>query len=148
MGTDYRAYAVIGCEIILNDIPNITRIIKAFEHNYPEDIKFDSKTGEKLWKEDTYQEFAFEPDDDRFYDKRTKMIDIGEFTIFRGTMGSPVVIGFGCGENTYSNGGDEHEVVGLPDVNELKNKLKAILEPVKMWNEDRFGLHAILYCSY
>lgn len=148
MGADYRAYAVIGCEIMLENIPKITEIIKAFNHNHPKNVKFDPETGKKLWKEDSYQEFAFEPDDDRTYDERTKMIDIGEFKIYRGTDGSPTVIGFGCGEDTYSNGGEVHEVIDLPDVNELKNKLKAILEPVNMWDEDCFGLHAILYCSY
>ena len=148
MGADYRAYAVIGCEIDLDVIPRITKIVKAFNHNHPENVKFDPDTGNKLWKEDSYQEFAFGPDDDRTYDERTKMINIGDFSIFRGTDGKPIVLGIGCGDSTYSNGGDDHEVIDLPDINGLKNKLKAILEPVEMWDEDCFGLHAILYCSY
>ena len=143
---EYSAYAVIGCEIDLDKIPKITKTIKAFNHNHPENIKFDPETGKKLWKEDTYQEFAFEPD--RTDDIRTNVIDIGEFKIFRGTDARPIVMGFGCGKNTYSNGGDDYEVIDLPDVNELKNKLKAILEPLKMWDEECFKLHAILYCSY
>lgn len=37
---------------------------------------------------------------------------------------------------------------GVPDVEEVRATLKAVLEPLGLWEKSRFGLHAVLDCLY
>ncbi len=36
----------------------------------------------------------------------------------------------------------------VPDREEVEKTLKAVLEPMGLWGKARFGLHAVLECSY
>jgi len=148
MGADYTAYAVIGCEIDLSTIPVHKEKVKAFNHSFPEDMNFDPKSGAKLWKEDSYPEFCFGKNDQD--DKRTKIIDIDKLKLYRGAEGCITVLGFGCGEDTYSNAGAEYDFKELNTGTYiyLYNKIKEVLSSIGMWDELKFGLYAILYCSY
>jgi hypothetical protein len=143
---EYSAYAVIGCKINLDDIPSIIKTVKAFEHNFPLSTKFDSQTGKPLWREDSYPKYTFYSDGRE--DERSQPIDKKGLKTYQGTDGEPLILGFGVGEDTYSNGGDDYGFRNLPDVNEIKEKLKAVLEPLDMWSEINFGLYAVLHCSY
>lgn len=153
MGADYSAYAVIGCQVELDNIPVKKERVKAFKHDYPDDgeIKFDPKTGKALWKTVEYPEFAFDydkydhPDDNG---GKTKIVKLGTLKMYHGTDGEPTVLGVGTGENTYSNGGEDCDFMPLPDMESIKKKVKEVLEPIGMWNEETFGLYSILYCSY
>jgi hypothetical protein len=153
MGADYSAYAVVGCIIDRSNIPMKKERVKTFKHDYPDngEIKFDPKTGEALWKTIEYPEFVFadqgdpNPDDN---DGKTKVIKLGKLKIFTGTDGKPEVLGVGTGEETYSNGGDDYDFTPLEDVDSIKNRVKEILEPIGLWDEKKFGLYSILYCSY
>ena len=75
--------------------------------------------------------------------------NLGEFDVFHATDHVISVAGVGLTTGS-SNGGDPNTFKSLDDVNvdEIKEKLKSILEPVGQWDESKFGLHAILYCSY
>jgi hypothetical protein len=144
MGADFSAIAVIGCIVYPDKIPTVTKKVKAFEHDIPEDsdVKFDAKTGKPLWKQEKYPEYTF--DEDR--DPRVKEIDKKGLKLWCGTEGKPTILGFGIGD-TYSNGGASYDFTALPNVNEVKEKLKSILEPLSMWDEKAFGLYSLLYCS-
>lgn len=150
MGADYSAFAIIGCIIDLKKIPVITKKVKAFEHNVPEDsdVKFDAKTGRALWEEEEYLEYTFETDyEGERVGPDTKKVDKKGLKLYYGTDGEPVILGFGVGD-TYSNGGNDYDFRSLSDTNEIKEKLKSILEPLGMWNEKKFGLYSLLECSY
>lgn len=152
MGVDYRAYAVIGCVVDLDKVTMKKERVRAFKHNYPDngEIKFDPKTGRALWETKEYPEFVFEDDggctDD--YSGKSKVIKLMGLKLYQGTDGEPTVLGVGTGDDTYSNGGDDKEFLPIKDLESIKNKVKAVLEPIGMWDEDTFGLYAILYCSY
>jgi len=74
---------------------------------------------------------------------------LGEFDVFHATDRVISVAGVGVVTGS-SNGGDPNKFKSLDDVNvdEIKEKLKSILEPVGQWDESKFGLYAILHCSY
>lgn len=152
MGVDYKAYAVIGCEVIFDNIPVKKERVKTFRHDYPDDgeIRFDPKTGKALWKTIEYPEFVFEDDDGYTddYNGKSKAIKLDNLRMFRGTDGEPTVLGIGIGDSTHSNGGENYEFMPLPDIESIKKKVKEILEPANMWEEETFGLYSILYCSY
>lgn len=53
MGVTYVAYAAIGVRVPRSKLFQGTRKVRAFEHNYAEDVKFCPKTGQKCWREKT-----------------------------------------------------------------------------------------------
>jgi hypothetical protein len=144
MSSSWYSSAVIGCGIDESKIPTITKNIKAFEHNMPEDSldKFDSKTGKPLWVIKKFPEYSFR---EEVEDKNTKIIDLKGLQIYTDTDYKHVVLGFGC---TASDWDITCNFRDLCDINEIKEKLKSILEPINMWDGSKFGLYSILRCSY
>lgn len=49
-------------------------------------------------------------------------------------------------DNTGSNGGDATDFKSVPEG--IKEKIKNFLEPYGLWDEKKYGLYTILYCSY
>ena len=149
MGADYSAYAVIGILIDEDSIPLKKETVKIGNHDFPKDVLFNSKTGAALWEEEEYQEFTFDED---YHDEnpKSKLIKLPKgIEIYRGTDGKPMIIGFGTGEDTYSNGGDDCDFKSL---SKMPTKeflgLKDILEPLGIWDESKYGLYSVLSCSY
>lgn len=136
MGADYHAYAVIGIVVDSSKFYHEPRTVKAFDHDYPEDMKFCPQTGKELWALDEEPIEGF--DEDRY--------TLGGFPIVQGTDGKIEVLA------VCRNGADDYDrgkVKPLPDnLDELKQQVKSLLEPLGQWDERKWGLYAILYCSY
>ena len=157
MGADYSAVAVIGVPLPDEDsIPRAktTTRKKAFKHKYEDDgdIEFDPKTGKKLFLDETeeteedYPAFVF--NDENGLEPGQKIIKIPKgLEIAMGTEDSCGCLGIVV-ETGSSNGGDDYGFMPIPDLDELKAKIKDFLEPLGLWDEKGFGLHVILYCSY
>jgi len=147
MGADYYAKAVIGVLIDEDKIPKKHVRVKAFQHDFPEDWKVDpTNPSRKLWNEKNYPEFTFDPD---YANEDTKLVKLPMgMGVFKGTDDEPAVVGVGA-ESGSSNGGDDYDFKQIPDsVENVRDALKNILGPLGLWDEKKFGLYSILYCSY
>jgi hypothetical protein len=161
MGADYYAKAIIGIE--LPDEDTIPRAIiktrkRAFDHDFGDDgeTEFHPKDGRKLWLDEIEEVEANYP---------AYIFDVGEYEVEEcdegqtlihfpdgtdyayGTDGEAQYVGFVL-ETGSSNGGQDEVFSKLPDIEHLKEVLKSILEPIGFWDDDNFGLHVVLYCSY
>ena len=161
MGADYYAKCVIG--VILPDsdeLPKLKKLVrkKAFKHDYEDDgeYEFDPKTAKKLFldeKEEVETDlpaFIFDPDmrQEDLEDKNQVVIKpLKGIEYAVGTNNSNLCLGLVM-ETGSSNGGDDYAFMNIPDIEKIKEKLKNLLEPHGLWNEGKFGLHLILYCSY
>jgi len=162
MGVDYTAKAVIGVSLPdKEDLPRaiITSRKRAFEHNYVDDgsTEYDSKDGRKLWldeKEEVeadYPALVFD-----FYNcLYSSDLELGQ-RLIEAPEGFKFAIKSGTDNNCLgvvvetgsSNGGDNVGFSVLPDIAEVETRLKSLLEPLGLWDKDKFGLYVILYCSY
>ncbi len=141
MGADYTAIAVIGVDIDMSKIPVIRTKEKVGDHNYPETMNYDPVTGKQLWTIQEERQFSF------FSDEDNCVVFPKDVKLFNSTDNEDYILGFGI-DDTYSNGGNAIDSARLPDIVKLKEQLKALLEPFGMWDEERFKLYSILYCSY
>lgn len=142
MGVDYKAKAVIGIILDEEKIPTKKFKNKTFDHNYPESMRFSPVDGRKLWDEREIPEFTFDEES-----RDTRLIPLPKnIKLFHGTNGEPIILGFGISD-TDSNGGNDYCFKKLPE-EDIRTKIKAVLEPLNLWNEETFGLYSILYCSY
>jgi hypothetical protein len=162
MSVSYYARAVVGIE--LPNESSIPRAIikkrkKAFEHDYPDDgfMNFHPKDGRKLWTDEkiesksNYPSILFDcssmPEEGSVREGQClisfpKGIEITYSTDRRRRFVGRVV-------NTCSSDSDED--VGFSkvlDTETLKESLRVLLEPVGLWDEDKFGIYSVLYCSY
>jgi hypothetical protein len=139
MGVDFYAHSVIGLEIDTDCLVK-QEIVKAFDHNIDnQDIMYCSETGRKLWKTIEVPVEGYDYD------------GIGDYDIVTGTDGNVSVVALLKSSTGSSNGGNPHQLQPFSDGFQLtveKHKMKRALEPYGIWDEERFGLHSILYCSY
>jgi hypothetical protein len=160
MGADYYAKAVIGVRLPDEDqFPRAKKMVrkKAFKHDYGDgDAEFHPKTGQKLFldeKEEVEEDFpafvfADKYGDVRRNDENQQVIKIPQgLEVVYGTDGNNTCLGFAL-KTGSSNGGDDYGFMQIPDIDDIKNKIKSLLEPLGLWDEKDFGIHLILYCSY
>jgi len=161
MGADYYAKVIIG--IMLPDEDEIKKAViksrkRAFDHDFDDDgeTEFHPKDGRKLWLDELEETEADYP---------AYIFDVGEYGVEEceegqalirfpdgidyayGTDSATGYVGFVL-ETGSSNGGQDEVFSKLPNVEHLKEVLKSILEPIGFWDDDNFGLHVVLYCSY
>ena len=166
MGADYTALAVIGIALPDgDDLPKAKTFVrkKAFVHNYDDDgtNEFHPKTGKKLFLDEKieveadYPLYVYDLYDD---EEPSDLENDNNQTIIRPPKGLKFAVGtdesnicLGAVIRTgSSNGGDEYGFLKIPDlyIANVKARLKDLLEPHGLWDEGKFGLHAILQCSY
>jgi len=136
MSVNYYAYAVIGCGVPMDDLYK-ERQIPHVGHHVPSGAKFCPTCGKPA--EITIREPIFNEDSDT----------LGGFTVWWGTDRKYAVIGDGASTGS-SNGGEEviYSNVDWDRIGDLKAQLKEMLSAFGLWDESKFGLYAILYCSY
>jgi hypothetical protein len=159
MGADYYAKAVIGILLPdVEDIPKLKKLVrkKAFKHDFEDDgeHEFDSKTAKKLFLDEKEEietdipAFVFDDDLD-VEDKKQIVIKPPKGMSYAiGTDDSILCLGATIETGDSNYGGDGYEFMKILDVNDIKGRLKKLLEPHGLWDEEKFGLHVILYCSY
>lgn len=140
MGTDYTAIAVIGHPVELNELYEPPVLEKTFQHDYGQDVKFHPRSGRPLWKEVRRQKSFYDPDDET----------IGPYDLYCGTDDRILIVGIEGTDDTHSNCGPSESFVSLPENLEGDRlQLKAFFEECGLtWDDEKFGLWAILYCSY
>jgi hypothetical protein len=161
MGADYYSKAIIGVRLLIDEekIPRAKIPVRkrAFKHTYTDDgeMEFHPKDGRKLWlneKEEIeadYPAYVYNLDDDvsDLEEGQTLVVFPESLDVASGTDNDSWYLGCAVGTGS-SNGGDEEGFIPIPDINGLKEKLKRTLEPHGLWDESRFGLYSVLYCSY
>ena len=159
MSVDYYAYAVIGVQ--LPGFPRAKKMVRipAFSHDFEDDgqMEFDPKTGRKLWSDEKveieadYTAVIITENDDRYWGELAegqKHIRLPkDLSMVHSTDNENVYIGFVVKSSSCEREDQTHGC-RLPDIENLKETLKNLLEPYELWREDLFGLHSVLYCSY
>lgn len=138
MGCDYKAYAVLGVKLSKHELFK-DKAIRAFEHNYPDDWKVDPKTGRQLWT--TYKVCILNDSEDLYGE-----IASGIRAASEGTDDNNYYLGLVAQASEYSR--DNEQFIRDWNTDDLKNKLKALLDPHHLWFPERFGLYAVSYVSY
>ena len=136
MSVSYTAKAIIGIPVDSGIFYLPPKTVKAFEHDYPPTMKFDPQSGRKLWEE----EEECRPE----YDERHETF--GGFPLVRaGDHDGTWLAVLLCEDADY---GRKNKFRPLPaDLEEQKAALRALLDPLGAWDEEKFGLHAIQYVS-
>lgn len=129
MSVIFRASAVIGVQIDMNKLLQPTKVVKAFEHNYPKTMKFSPENGKPLW--------VLEQDNIPEYDECSETL--GEYQIYYSTNRDEAFVGIGV--STKST-----DFICLDDFDIIKKELKEFLSKLDMWDEDSFGVYVILTC--
>lgn len=161
MGAEYYAKSIIG--IGLPGEYEIKRAIiktrkRAFDHDFKDDgeTEFHPKTGKKLWLDEVEETETDYP---------AYIFNIGDYDVDECKEGQTIIsfpesieYAYGTGLKTWyvgfvletgsSNGGEAEVFSKLPNIDNLKEVLAGILEPIGFWDEENFGLYTVLYCSY
>ncbi len=142
MGASYYGYAVIGVEV---DIQKLYK--KEYERACDCEIDIDadnppkycSKCGGVFLEEITEPIEGYDPDDNRFF----------EWNAVHSTDQERIVIGLAT-DGARGNYSDENvKFCQLPslDLAKMKEDLKNALGS-RFWDEKKFGLYSVMYCSY
>lgn len=131
MGADYRAYAVLGVQVD----PERLEKLASCDHDKPPKAKFCPECGKPSG---TY---------DREEGSNGKVCG---YDVIWSTDEREAFIGIvHTGQRTYSNGGADSDKAQVPaDLKVAKEAMRDALGPLGLWDEKKFGLWAVLYCSY
>lgn len=137
MGVDYSTYVVIGCEIDKEKL-YISEKVRSCDCDVDgiENMSFCSKCGKTVWKEieDTVEGYDESKDTLFGYDLRYGTDHERCWVIIRGARADD------------KNSAIKLEVID--NISELREELKAAIGPAGFWEEKKFGIWAIHYCSY
>ena len=137
MGCSYTAYTVIGCRVPDSRMYRETQV-KAFDHNFGEDMKFDPQTGKPLW---ITERMLVNGDD---------YLDQSDFGGFYAVTDDPerpdfYYIGVGSESSPKYDHGNGPARMDFPVEDEVKARLKEYLEPLGLWDEAEFGIWTVQY---
>ena len=138
MGVDYYSYLVVGCSIDEDKLKIPTKV-RACDCNVDkiEDMKFCSKCGEEVWKED-YDLIEGYEEDESF---------LG-FDLVYNTDNENCWIAIRKKEVGGYNRNEFDMLDPSDNIEELKAELKAKLEPHGLWDKESFGIWVMQCCSY
>lgn len=148
MGASYTAYAVIGVEIPAAKLYREARV-RLCQHEAPAGATFCPTCGKPAWGTEKEPIAAYKPDGERphFTPK------LAGWDVAVSSNGERAYIGLVCrgvpSRESYREPRDQGDFRHLTggDVNDLRQKLQADLEPLGLWDGVKFGLWAVLYCS-
>ena len=160
MGIDYRAIAIIGLKIDrdlfdkLRDVVTETRT-RGCEHQIPKSAKFCPECGAKAFLVKQKRSKAFSYDDADYPTEiagvQVEMFDdgYGGYDIYVGTcvMSQSNRMGGGHGFTSFDNMTDGPCPLNSNSFGQLKDYLKYVFDPIGLWKDDHFGLHAVLNVS-
>lgn len=138
MGADYYSYLIVGCSVDEDKfkIPTKVRACKC-DVDKIEDMKFCPKCGEEVWTED-YDLIEGYEEDESF---------LGLDLVYN-TDNENCWIAIRKKEIGGYHKDDCDKLDRNDDIEQLKEELKAKLEPHGLWDEESFGIWIIQYCSY
>jgi len=130
MSVSYYSYAVLGCEVPVAKLYR-TVVKRHEEHAVPLGAKYCPTCG-KL----AVIEYSIS-----IFDEETEQI--GQFPIIWSTGRKRAFIGLTASGSDYR----ESKCIKVKSLSELKEQLQNSLRPLDLWNENKFGLYAVQYCS-
>jgi hypothetical protein len=139
MGADYHAYAAIGVLVDRTDLYQ-TKMVKVGNHDFDQKTLYHPQTGKQLW----------EPIPG--FSDRTLMF-ASRFPVIMGTAAytelyEQTIVICAIAPVRADETCDRMMALDLENLPQAKNDLKEVLEPIGLWDEQKFGLHAVLVCSY
>ena|SRR5438309_4419747 len=138
MSVDYTVYVILGALNPEWDQNNSSKKEKAFDHDFPDNWKFDPLTGEELWREvsetEDLEDFNFGPGPDI------------EVVYATGSCEDGTVVGHvlvTCDFRSYES---NPKLINLPLVSELWDNTKKRLRDAGVGFADSdFGLYTVMY---
>ena len=131
MSVDYYSNAVIGCEVPVEKLYRKV-IVKHTEHNWTQGDRYCPVCGEEI--ETTVEKPIFNDTNNT----------IGKFELVWSTDNVRAFVGLA----SEDDGDSTHKPVKLPSIEALESELASVLNPLGLWDADKFGLYSVLYCSY
>ena len=155
MSAVYYAYAVIGVRLLPEQfVTKDVRPVRGCEHKFDSD--FCPLCGSPKWKERkiSFDALVTDEGDDELdvFHGIPVSYDTDDRHVYLGITAK--ITDEGCGPDIATQSGRGPEFVGLSrtttkiSVEQIREKLKSVLEPLGIWDEKSFGLWAVLYCSY
>lgn len=136
MGVDYEAYAIIGIPVRVSHFKEF-KVVKAFEHNYPETMKYCPNTGKALWV--THEHYTDAIDEDGVGDCKLNGIPLLR-TDYYDEEDNFFVVAL----QVSTDCGDEMAEFDPKEIKAKKKEIKEVLEPLGLWDESKFGLWAVM----
>lgn len=137
----FTAMALIGVRVDRRDFEE--RLyqranVKAFQHDYGQDMKFDPQTGKPLWKESQEPVDGWNEEDEQLFGY--PVVDDGSEGKYK------YICLYATGKKTDDNGGpyDQMQDVVLANLSVARNKMRKELEKLGLWSDKQFGLWAVL----
>lgn len=135
MGADYHSYAVLGVKINPEKLVT-TKKVRGCQCVATPTGDFCSGCGSHAFIEEEECIEGYNEDE-----------DICGYKIIFGTDHEKAFIAAFCAKADDYN--DNEEFSQIPtNFEEIKNKMRDTLGPIGFWDEKKFGLWSVLYCSY
>jgi len=149
MGADYSSYAVVGVEIDQSKLFT-TEKVRGCKCDMgdvnPETTKFCPLCGKEVWKEEETPIPAYNEDADSGPFYRCLGPYMLVFTTDYRRCFAGVIL---CGPADGDRGDEDALMAELPyDLKSIRDEMRRQLEPLGLWQEDKFGLWAVQHCSY
>lgn len=135
MGYSATSHTVIGIQIEKNDLYEETET-RGCKHPVSKS-KFCPECGQPVWNKDSKPVAAYD-------DCREKL---GGFDLVHVSCESDQYIIAGW-QIEASSGNENPAFSKPPNFEAIKAKMKVVLEPLGFWEENKFGIYAVLYESY
>ncbi len=140
MGVDWTAHAVIGCRLERGAVYHKVRY-RGCEHYEEPGAVFCPVCGKKMWEERLEMRPEFDAVDER---KAPGLL------LVRATDEKHFVL---AAVSAMSNGSRQANDPGFASldatsVEQMRHACREFLRPLGLWDESRFGLWAVLHCSY
>lgn len=135
MSVNYYAYAVIGCEVPVEKLYEDFAVLHK-AHPAPPDAVFCPTCGKPM------REWRRRPIFNDEYDT------LNGITIWWGTDHERAVVGYGASTRPTQRKDIAHIDIDTNRIDEFRRELKEKLSLLDLWDESKFGLYAISYCSY
>lgn len=134
MSVLYKAWSGMGVWIPSNRL-YVPREVKAFEHNFPVEVRYHPQTGKALWRTVNFPIPEFNEETN----------NLGKYDIFRDYRHELAYCTF---FSTYSDEYSPNKISNIPeDIGPKKEEMREFLSKLGLWDEIRFGHHIVLYWS-
>lgn len=151
MGVTWRAYAVIGSKIDKSKVFHEDDV-RCCEHALPDkNTKFCPECGAKAWERDWVSLPEFDDGEFLCGDHYCQAQLAGLPVVYPGPAcslpdGTPISILVAVAFAQVDEEGEMSQIKGT-DLRAAKEKVKAALEPIGLWDEEAFGVWVMLSCS-
>lgn len=135
MGAVYHSYAVVGVKIDPERLVT-TKKVRGCQCEKTPTGHFCSSCGEPAFIEEDECIEGYNEDEDIY----------GYKIIFGTDHNEAFIAAIVCKDDDY---GDSKNFSQMPtELERIKNDMRNTLDPIGLWDEKKFGLWSVLYCSY